>query len=86
MTPLTHIGLSGIPRDFFIIDAHLKKASESSEAACRLQSRGQLMDAIAQNKLTRVFLHNALARLERQSTDAGIQTMMACQPGAKDSS
>lgn len=84
MPPLQHTGPCGIPRDFFIIDAHLKKAHESSETACRLHSRGQFMDAIAQNKLTRVFLHNALARLERQCEDAGLGHLTACQPTPKD--
>ncbi len=52
--------------DFFIIDAHLKKAWASSEKASRLDQRGQHREAIVQNKLTRIFIHNALARLNRQ--------------------
>jgi hypothetical protein len=54
------------PNDFFIIDAHLKKARASSEKASRLDQRGQHREAIVQNKLTRIFIHNALARLNRQ--------------------
>ena len=54
------------PNDFFIIDAHLKKARASSEKATRLDQRGQHREAIVQNKLTRIFIHNALARLNRQ--------------------
>lgn len=56
-------------RDFFIIDAHLKKARESSEAANRLHHSGRHQEAVVQNKLTRVFIHNALARLNRQYED-----------------
>lgn len=52
--------------DFFIIDAHLKKAHASSEKARRLDRCGQHREAIVQNKLTRIFIHNALARLNRQ--------------------
>jgi len=57
-------------QDFFIIDAHLKKARESSEAAQRLHSVGRHGEAIVQNKLTRIFIHNALARLNRQCQDS----------------
>jgi len=56
-------------RDFFIIDAHLKKARESSAAASRLHQGGRHQEAIVQNKLTRIFIHNALARLNRQCED-----------------
>jgi hypothetical protein len=52
--------------DFFIIDAHLKKARASSEKASRLEQSGQHHEAVVQNKLTRIFIHNALARLNRQ--------------------
>jgi hypothetical protein len=62
----THMAHGERPNDFFIIDAHLKKARASSEKASRLDQRGQHREAIVQNKLTRIFLHNALARLNRQ--------------------
>ena len=62
----THMAQGDHPNDFFIIDAHLKKARASSEKASRLDQRGQHREAIVQNKLTRIFIHNALARLNRQ--------------------
>lgn len=52
--------------DFFIIEAHLRKARASSEKAHRLDRSGQHREAVVQNKLTRIFIHNALARLDRQ--------------------
>ncbi|MBD8050579.1 hypothetical protein [Limnohabitans radicicola] len=60
-----------IPNDFFIIDAHLKKARASSEKASRLHRCGKQHEAIVQNKLTRVFIHNALTRLNRQCEAPG---------------
>ena len=67
--PQQHTDSNTLARDLFIIDAHLKKALASSQTACRLHSRGQVTGALAQNKLTRVFLHNALARLEQPARD-----------------
>lgn len=71
MTPASHHPPSerpheDRPNDFFIIDAHLRKARASSEKASRLDQRGQHREAIVQNKLTRIFIHNALVRLNRQ--------------------
>lgn len=54
------------PRDFSIIGAHLLKAHQSNEAATQLQRTGALQDARAQSKLTRVFINNALARINQQ--------------------
>lgn len=51
---------------FFIIDAHLRKARQSSATALRLHSQGLHAQALRQNRLTQVFLHNALARLDAQ--------------------
>lgn len=60
-----------MPNDFFIIVAHLQKARASSEKASRLHRCGKLNEAIVQNKLTRVFIHNALTRLNRQCEATG---------------
>lgn len=59
---------------FFIIDAHLQKARQSSAAALRLHSQGLHAQAITQNRLTQVFLHNALARLNPQCEDPNHRT------------
>jgi hypothetical protein len=52
--------------DFFIIDAHLNKARQSNEKATRFYKSGRPADAMTQSKLTQIFIHNALARLQRQ--------------------
>ena len=58
-------------QDFFIIDSHLNRARQSNEKAIRFFKSGRSADAMTQNKLTRIFIHNALDRLHRQCGDPG---------------
>lgn len=53
--------------DYRIIDQHLLKARQSNTQAQRLQAQGLHADAEAQNRLTLVFIHNALYRVKPQS-------------------
>lgn len=53
-----------------IIDQHLLKARQSNTQAQRLQDQGLHADAEAQNRLTQVFIHNALSRVQTQRPDS----------------
>jgi hypothetical protein len=58
-------------QDFFIIDSHLNRARQSNEKATRFFKSGRSADAMTQNKLTQIFIRNALDRLHRQCGDSG---------------
>jgi hypothetical protein len=53
-------------QDFSTIDAHLKKAHQSNEKATRFFTSGRVREALVQSQLTRIFIHNALARINQQ--------------------
>ena len=55
---------------YHIIDQHLLKARKSNTQAQRLQAQGLHADAEAQNRLTQVFIHNALSRVKPQRQGA----------------
>lgn len=50
--------------DFRIIGEHLRKARQSNSLATRLHAQGLTVDAEQQNRLTHVFLQNALYRIK----------------------
>jgi len=52
--------------DFRIIGEHLRKARQSNTLATRLHAQGLHQDAEQQNRLTHVFLQNALSRVKPQ--------------------
>lgn len=52
--------------DFRIIGEHLRKARQSNTLATRLHAQGLHLDAEQQNRLTHVFLQNALSRVKPQ--------------------
>ena len=52
--------------DFRIIGEHLRKARQSNTLATRLHAQGLHQDAEQQNRLTHVFLQNALSRIKPQ--------------------
>ncbi len=54
--------------DFRIIGEHLSKARQSNSLATRLQAKGLNEDAEQQNRLTHVFLQNALYRIKPPNT------------------
>jgi hypothetical protein len=58
----------GRESDFRIIGEHLRKASQSNRLATRLQAQGLNEDAEQQNRLTHVFLQNALCRIKPPNT------------------
>ena len=47
-----------------IVAEHLSHAQRSHEMALRLQAQGQTEAARQQSRMTRVFLHNALHRID----------------------
>jgi hypothetical protein len=49
---------------YHIIDRHLHQARQSNLQAQRLQAQGLHDDAQAQNRMTQVFIHNALCRIQ----------------------
>lgn len=50
-----------------IVAEHLSHAQRSHELALRLQAQGQTEAARQQSRMTRVFLHNALHRIDRHA-------------------
>ena len=48
-----------------IVAEHLSHAQRSHALALRLQAQGQIEAARQQSRMTRVFLHNALHRIDR---------------------
>jgi hypothetical protein len=58
----------GRESDFRIIGEHLRKASQSNNLATRLHAQGLSEDAEQQNRLTHVFLQNALCRIKPSIT------------------
>ena len=48
-----------------IVAEHLHHAQRSHELALRLQAEGETEAARQQSRMTRVFLHNALHRIDR---------------------
>lgn len=58
----------GRESDFRIVGEHLRKASQSNRLATRLYAQGLSEDAEQQNRLTHVFLQNALCRVKPSCT------------------
>lgn len=54
-------------RALFIVAQHLQHAQSSHAQAMRLQARGEHEAARTQSRMTRVFLHNALQRIDVHS-------------------
>ncbi len=50
-----------------IVAEHLHHAQRSHELALRLQAEGETEAARQQSRMTRVFLHNALHRIDRHA-------------------
>lgn len=55
---------------YHIIEQHLRQALHSNTQAQKLQAQGLHADAKAQNRLTQVFIHNALSRVKPQGRNA----------------
>ena len=63
----THSTTAPMDRALQIVTEHLLHAQRSHEEALRLQSLGQTQAAQTQSRMTRVFLHNALHRIDRHT-------------------
>ena len=50
-----------------IVAEHLGRAQRSHALALRLQAQGETEAARQQSRMTRVFLHNALHRIDRHA-------------------
>lgn len=59
--------LTSADRALQIVAEHLRHAQRSHEQAMHLQAQGQNEAAQEQSRMTRVFLHNALDRIDRHT-------------------
>lgn len=60
----THATSTQTERALLIVAEHLRHAQRSHELALKLQAQGQAEAARQQSRMTRVFLHNALHRID----------------------
>lgn len=60
-----------LDRALHIVAQHLAHAQRSHQQALRLQSRGLSDAAREQSRMTRVFLHNALHRIDDHAGEEG---------------
>lgn len=56
-----------IERALHIVAQHLIQALRSHEKTLSLQAQGQCQEARQQSRMTRVFLHNALCRIDQHA-------------------
>jgi hypothetical protein len=65
--PELHPQASATERALFVVAQHLRHAQHSHEQALRLQAQGEHEAARSQSRMTRVFLHNALHRIDQHA-------------------
>lgn len=67
-TPIT-ANTDSVARALQIVAEHLRHAQRSHEHALRLQAQGETEAARQQSRMTRVYLHNALHRIDRHAPE-----------------